>query len=133
MTDLAVVILAAGMGTRMKSALPKVLHKAAGRSLLGHVLHAAKALEANKVVVVHGPGHEAVKTEASKIIPTCLFAEQKERKGTGHAVMMAEQVLDGFQGTVLILFGDVPLVQPQAIELVAVETGWRTSYVCSRF
>jgi bifunctional UDP-N-acetylglucosamine pyrophosphorylase / glucosamine-1-phosphate N-acetyltransferase len=115
MRDLAVVILAAGMGTRMKSRLPKVLHKAAGRSLLGHVLHAAKALQAQHVVVVHGPGHDAVKHEASAIIPNCLFAEQAERKGTGHAVMMAEAALKDFNGKVLVLYGDVPLIQVQAL------------------
>jgi bifunctional UDP-N-acetylglucosamine pyrophosphorylase / glucosamine-1-phosphate N-acetyltransferase len=115
MTELAVIVLAAGMGTRMRSAIPKVLHKAAGRSLLGHVLHAAKAVEASKTVVVHGPGHDAVKKESSKILPDCLFAEQTERKGTGHAVMMAESLLHGFQGTVLILYGDVPLIQPDTL------------------
>jgi bifunctional UDP-N-acetylglucosamine pyrophosphorylase / glucosamine-1-phosphate N-acetyltransferase len=115
MSDLAVVILAAGMGTRMKSAVPKVLHKVAGRSLLGHVLHAAKALNAKKVVVVHGPDHEATKKESSKIIPDCLFAEQTERKGTGHAVMIAEPALKGFDGTVLVLYGDVPLIQPETL------------------
>jgi bifunctional UDP-N-acetylglucosamine pyrophosphorylase / glucosamine-1-phosphate N-acetyltransferase len=116
MTDLAVVVLAAGMGTRMKSNLPKVLHKAAGRSLMAHVLHAAKALNAAKVVVVHGPGHDAVKKAAAQIIPDCLFAEQTERKGTGHAVMMAEAALKGFDGTVLVLYGDVPLIQPEALQ-----------------
>jgi bifunctional UDP-N-acetylglucosamine pyrophosphorylase / glucosamine-1-phosphate N-acetyltransferase len=116
MTELAVVVLAAGMGTRMKSALPKVLHKAAGRSLLAHVLHAAKALAAAKVVVVHGPDQDAVKKEALKIFPDCLFSEQAERKGTGHAVMMAEAALTGFAGHVLVLCGDVPLVQPTALK-----------------
>jgi bifunctional UDP-N-acetylglucosamine pyrophosphorylase / glucosamine-1-phosphate N-acetyltransferase len=116
MTELAVVVLAAGMGTRMKSDLPKVLHKAAGRSLLGHVLHAAKDLNASKVVVVHGPNQEAVKKASAKIIPDCLFAEQAERKGTGHAVQMAEAALQGFAGTVLVLYGDVPLVQPSALQ-----------------
>ncbi len=115
MRELAVVVLAAGMGTRMKSAIPKVLHKAAGRTLLGHVLHAAKAVDASKVVVVHGPGHDAVIRESAKILPQCLFAEQAERKGTGHAVMMAENALRGFDGTVLILYGDVPLIQPDTL------------------
>jgi bifunctional UDP-N-acetylglucosamine pyrophosphorylase / glucosamine-1-phosphate N-acetyltransferase len=116
MSELAVVVLAAGMGTRMKSDLPKVLHKVAGRSLLGHVLHAAKALKASKIVVVHGPSHDEVKKAAAKISPDCLFAEQTERRGTGHAVMMAETVLRGFQGTVLVLYGDVPLVQSAALQ-----------------
>jgi bifunctional UDP-N-acetylglucosamine pyrophosphorylase / glucosamine-1-phosphate N-acetyltransferase len=116
MTDLAVVVLAAGIGTRMKSTVPKVLHKVAGRSLLGHVLHAAKALQASKVVVVHGPDHDDIKKAASKIIPDCQFAEQTERKGTGHAVMMAEDTLRGFVGTVLVLCGDVPLIQTEALQ-----------------
>jgi bifunctional UDP-N-acetylglucosamine pyrophosphorylase / glucosamine-1-phosphate N-acetyltransferase len=117
MSDLAVVVLAAGMGTRMKSALPKVLHKIAGRSLIGYVLHAAKALNPKHVVVVHGPGpeHDGVKAEASRIVPGVLLAEQKERKGTGHAVSMAETALSNFKGTVLVLFGDCPLVQPESL------------------
>jgi bifunctional UDP-N-acetylglucosamine pyrophosphorylase / glucosamine-1-phosphate N-acetyltransferase len=111
MSELAVVVLAAGMGTRMKSSIPKVLHKAAGRSLLGHVLHAAREIAASKVVVVHGPGHDAIKKESAKILADCLFAEQTERKGTGHAVMMSKTALEGFDGTILVLYGDVPLIQ----------------------
>ena len=115
MTELAVIVLAAGMGTRMKSTLPKVLHKAAGRSLLGHVLHAARNIDASTVVVVHGPGHDNVKTASCGVLPDCLFAEQTERKGTGHAVMMAEDALKTFNGTILILYGDVPLIQPETL------------------
>ncbi len=118
MTELAVVVLAAGMGTRMKSDIPKVLHKAAGRSLLNHVLHAAKDIDAEKVVVVHGPGQNDLKMESSKVLPTCQFAEQSERKGTGHAVMMAEAALQGFGGTVLVLYGDVPLLQPDTLRIL---------------
>jgi bifunctional UDP-N-acetylglucosamine pyrophosphorylase / glucosamine-1-phosphate N-acetyltransferase len=116
MADLAVVVLAAGMGTRMKSAIPKVLHKVAGRSLLGHVLHATQNLNAAKVVVVHGPGHDEVKKASTKIMPGCLFVEQTERKGTGHAVLMAENALQDFNGTVLVLCGDVPLIQPHTLQ-----------------
>ncbi len=117
MTELAIVVLAAGMGTRMKSALPKVLHKIAGRTLVGHVLHAAKALNPAKIVVIHGPGveHEAVKAEAKRVFPDVLLAEQTERKGTGHAVAMAETALNGFHGIVVILYGDCPLVQPETL------------------
>lgn len=122
MSGIAVVILAAGMGTRMKSEIPKVLHRAAGRSLLGHVLHAAKAVGPRHIVVVHGPGQEAVKAETRTIVPDARFAEQTERRGTGHAVMMAEAVLKDFTGTVLVLYGDAPLIQPQALlDLVAVK------------
>jgi bifunctional UDP-N-acetylglucosamine pyrophosphorylase / glucosamine-1-phosphate N-acetyltransferase len=115
MSELAVVVLAAGMGTRMKSSIPKVLHKAAGRSLVAHVLHAAKEIAASQVVVVHGPGHDAIKTESSRILPDCQFAEQAERKGTGHAVMMAEAAIKTFAGTILVLYGDVPLIQPETL------------------
>lgn len=106
----------------MKSDIPKVLHRAAGRSLLGHVLHAAKAVGPRHIVVVHGPGQEAVKAETLSIVPEARFAEQTERRGTGHAVMMAEAALRDFTGTVLVLYGDAPLIQPQALlDLVAVK------------
>jgi bifunctional UDP-N-acetylglucosamine pyrophosphorylase/glucosamine-1-phosphate N-acetyltransferase len=113
MSELAVIVLAAGMGTRMKSAVPKVLHKAAGRSLLAHVLHAARELAPQHVVVVHGPGAEgdAVKQEAQRTVPGCLFAVQSVRNGTGHAVLMAEPALKGFSGNILVLYGDAPLVR----------------------
>ena len=94
MTELALVVLAAGMGTRMKSAIPKVLHKIAGRSMLGHVLHAGRALGARQAVVVLGPDMGSVQKEASGIISGCRFAEQRDRLGTGHAVSMANDTLE---------------------------------------
>lgn len=119
MTELAIVILAAGKGTRMKSDLPKVLHRAAGRSLLGHVLHAAKELEASKVTVVAGPDSPEVESEAKRIVPGAAIAIQADRKGTAHAVAMARESLVGFSGTVLVLYADVPLIQPEKVaELV---------------
>ena len=99
------------MGTRMKSSLPKVLHKIAGRSMLAHVLHAGKALGAGQAIIVHGPDMFAVQKEASSIIAGCQFAEQKERMGTGHAVSMAKSALAEFKGTVIVLYGDVPLIK----------------------
>ena len=116
MADLALVVLAAGMGTRMKSSLPKVLHKIAGRSMLAHVLHAGKALGASKAVVVHGPDMVSVQKEAAVIIAGCAFAEQKDRLGTGHAVSMAKEALLNFSGTVLVLYGDVPLIQAATLQ-----------------
>ena len=110
MNDLAVVVLAAGMGTRMKSNLAKVLHKIAGRSMLSHVLHAAKELGAGRGVVIHGPDMSAVQIESKSVMP-CHFAEQRERLGTGHAVSMAREALTGFTGVVLVLYGDVPLIK----------------------
>ena len=112
MQDPAVIILAAGMGTRMKSRKPKVLHEVAGRSMLGHVLALAEALKPARVVVVHGPGKEgaAVAEEARRQLPGVVLAEQAQRKGTGHAVMQAMPALEGFEGRVLVLYGDVPLL-----------------------
>ena len=116
MSELALVVLAAGMGTRMKSALPKVLHKIAGRSMLAHVLHAGKALGAARVVVVHGPDMIAVEKEAANVITDCAFAEQSERLGTGHAVSMAKDALLGFKGVTLVLYGDVPLITAETLK-----------------
>ncbi len=115
MTGTALIILAAGKGTRMKSALPKVLHKAAGRSLLGHVLHAASALSPERTVVVRGPDMENVEAAAREVIPNAAFAVQADRLGTGHAVSMAKDALAGFEGTVLVLYGDVPLISSESL------------------
>ncbi|MDE2383706.1 MAG: bifunctional UDP-N-acetylglucosamine diphosphorylase/glucosamine-1-phosphate N-acetyltransferase GlmU [Alphaproteobacteria bacterium] len=119
MAELALVVLAAGMGTRMKSAIPKVLHKIAGRSMLSHVLHAGKELGAAKVVVIHGPDMPGVLQEARGVIPNCQFSEQRERLGTGHAVSMAKEALAGFKGTVLTLWGDAPLVKADTLRALA--------------
>ena len=119
MTELATVVLAAGQGTRMKSAIPKVLHQAAGRSLLGHVLHAASALGVSRTVVVAGPGMADVEAEAKRIIPEARIAIQHDRKGTAHAVSMAKQALAGFSGTVLVLYADAPLIKAETIAALA--------------
>jgi bifunctional UDP-N-acetylglucosamine pyrophosphorylase / glucosamine-1-phosphate N-acetyltransferase len=116
MVDIAVVVLAAGMGTRMRSHLPKVLHKVANRSMVGHALAAASALNPKRAVIVHGPDADLLKTEAKKFIPDCHFAAQIERLGTGHAVSMARDALAGFSGTVLVLYGDVPLIQTATLQ-----------------
>ena len=116
MTDLALVVLAAGMGTRMKSTLPKVLHKVASRSMLGHVLTAGAALSPKTAVVIHGPDMNELCKESLHFIPDCKFAEQRERKGTGHAVSMAQSALEDFDGVVLVLYGDVPLIQTVSLQ-----------------
>jgi bifunctional UDP-N-acetylglucosamine pyrophosphorylase / glucosamine-1-phosphate N-acetyltransferase len=116
MFDLAVVVLAAGMGTRMRSNLPKVMHKVANRSMLGHALAAAQTLSPKLAVVVHGPGAELVRNESTNFIPGCQFVAQIDRLGTGHAVLMARDALAGFQGTVLVLYGDVPLIQAVTLQ-----------------
>ncbi len=105
---IAVVILAAGKGTRMKSDLHKVLHPIAGRPMLLHLVASAAALHPAKTVVVTGAGREQVEAAvAPHGIATALQAEQL---GTGHAVAQARAALTGFEGDVLILYGDVPLV-----------------------
>ncbi|CAN5684098.1 bifunctional UDP-N-acetylglucosamine diphosphorylase/glucosamine-1-phosphate N-acetyltransferase GlmU [soil metagenome] len=105
---LDVVIMAAGKGTRMKSKLPKVLHKLAGRSLLQHVLTTAAALEADAIVAITGHGAELV--ESTVTAPHLSFVRQEPQLGTGHAVQQAVPALHE-RGTTLILNGDVPLIE----------------------
>jgi bifunctional UDP-N-acetylglucosamine pyrophosphorylase/glucosamine-1-phosphate N-acetyltransferase len=105
---LNVVIMAAGKGTRMKSALPKVLHRLAGRPLLQHVLDTAAALQAARTVVVTGHGAELV--EAAAAPSGAVFVRQMPQLGTGHAVLQAAPQLDETQPTTLVLYGDVPLI-----------------------
>jgi bifunctional UDP-N-acetylglucosamine pyrophosphorylase/glucosamine-1-phosphate N-acetyltransferase len=104
---LQVVILAAGQGKRMRSDLPKVLHPIGGKPLLQHVVATAKLLSPSRLAVVIGHGGEAVARAIDD--PTIRYATQSEQKGTGHAVMQALPALDA-GGTVLILYGDVPLI-----------------------
>ena len=108
---LNIVILAAGKGTRMQSAMPKVLHRLAGKTLLQHVIDTAKQLSPQKVVVVYGYGGEAVPEAFTH--ETITWVEQKEQLGTGHAVLQAVPYLDD-DATTLILLGDVPLLNQQS-------------------
>jgi len=119
MTELAIIVLAAGKGTRMKSDLPKVMHRAAGRSLLGHVLHAARGLAPARAVAVVGPGMEQVDAEARRVFPEMASARQTERLGTAHAVAQAKTALAGFSGTVMVLYGDVPLISTASLRKLA--------------
>ena len=106
---LAAVILAAGQGTRMKSALPKVLHPVAGQPMLHHVVSTAESLGASPLVAVIGHGADRVrKTFAGASLS---FALQTEQLGTGHALQCAEEALRGFRGDLLLLCGDVPLLR----------------------
>ena len=126
MTDIALIVLAAGKGTRMKSALPKVMHRVAGRSLLGHVLSSASGLLPKQVVVVAGPDMENVGAEARRYFPDCVVAIQQERKGTAHAVSTAKDSLAGFSGTILVLYADVPLIQAASIKALAAKVDTET-------
>ena len=105
---IAAIILAAGKGTRMKSDTHKVLHPIAGRPMLLHLIDSVKALGAAREVVVVGAGREQV--EAAVASHGAETVHQAEQLGTGHAVLQAKEVLAGFDGDVLILYGDVPLV-----------------------
>jgi bifunctional UDP-N-acetylglucosamine pyrophosphorylase/glucosamine-1-phosphate N-acetyltransferase len=109
----AAVILAAGQGTRMKSALPKVLHKVAGLPLLGHVIGALRAAGVDRIVVVTSPAGESVRDYAKAM--GCESAIQHQQLGTGHAAASARDALADFDGTLVIVNGDMPLVTPATI------------------
>ncbi|HKF63368.1 MAG TPA: bifunctional UDP-N-acetylglucosamine diphosphorylase/glucosamine-1-phosphate N-acetyltransferase GlmU [Dongiaceae bacterium] len=108
----AAIILAAGKGTRMKSHLPKVLHPIAGRPMIGHVLDSLAPLGCAPIVVVVGPGMEAV----SKAVAPNRTALQTEQLGTGHAVLAAKAALGQREGDVLVLYGDTPFISTRTFE-----------------
>ena len=110
----AIAILAAGKGTRMKSRLPKVLHELGGRSLLGHVLNCAATLQPERQLVIVGYGSDEVRAALAQHDLT--FVDQTEQLGTGHAVQQIIPHLQDFEGDVLVLNGDVPLLRPQTLE-----------------
>ena len=118
MADLTTVILAAGKGTRMKSSLPKVLHKAGGKAMLAHVLAAAKEAGAVRNIVVVGFGGETVE---KALAGEADFVTQEEQLGTGHAVLQAESLLHEEKGTVLVLCGDTPLLTGKLLKKLAKE------------
>jgi len=111
----AAIILAAGKGTRMRSSMPKVLHPIGGKPMIAHVLDALKPLRPERIVTVIAPGMEEVKRTARAACPSVEFAEQKEQLGTGHAVKCAREVLGNYAGTVIVLYGDAPLISPEII------------------
>ncbi|WP_078508737.1 bifunctional UDP-N-acetylglucosamine diphosphorylase/glucosamine-1-phosphate N-acetyltransferase GlmU [Streptomyces zinciresistens] len=120
----AVVVLAAGEGTRMKSATPKVLHEICGRSLVGHVLAASRELRPEHLVVVVGHAREQVAAHLGEIDPEARTAVQARQNGTGHAVRMALEELGGaVEGTVVVVCGDTPLLTGGTLaELAAAHT-----------
>lgn len=115
-----IVILAAGMGKRMYSDLPKVLHPVAGRPMLAHVLDTARALSPSRLVVV--VGHGAGRVREAVAADDVAFAEQPQQLGTGHAVMQALPLLDDSQPT-LVLYGDVPLTSAATLQALVAEAG----------
>lgn len=114
-TNLAVVVLAAGLGKRFKSQTPKVLHRAAGRPLIHYVMRSVEGLGAERVIVVVGHGKDEVVSTVSAEWPAVTFVEQPELLGTADAVRRCEGSLEGFTGTVLVTNGDTPLVRPPSL------------------
>ncbi|GAB4506069.1 MAG: bifunctional UDP-N-acetylglucosamine diphosphorylase/glucosamine-1-phosphate N-acetyltransferase GlmU [Anaerolineales bacterium] len=114
--SLSVVILAAGLGTRMKSALPKMLHPVAGRPMVLYGVETARSLGAEAVVLIVGHGAEQVRAAVGDGV---VYALQPEPLGTGHAVMQAEPLLRGRGGTVLVYYGDMPLLQAETLRQLA--------------
>ena len=113
MNELVGLILAAGKGTRMKSKLPKVLHKVSGKAMVERVLEAAQSVGAQRNVVIIGFGGDDVKAYLGD---RAEYVTQLEQKGTGHAVQQAESVLGNHEGLILLLCGDTPLVTQQTLE-----------------
>ena len=109
------IVLAAGEGTRMRSGLPKALHRIGGRSLLAHVLGAAIKAGGGEIAVVVGPDHGAVASQARALAPKARIFEQKQRRGTAHAVLAARAALRGKPDDILVMFSDTPLVRVEAL------------------
>jgi len=113
----AVIVLAAGAGTRMKSTKPKVLHEVLGLTLLDHVLLAASQLDSKKTLVIIGHGRDQVREHLTKTHPAVVTAVQDEQNGTGHAVKIALEALGELSGPVLVLAGDTPLLTTSDMQL----------------
>ncbi|MCK5746063.1 MAG: NTP transferase domain-containing protein, partial [Oricola sp.] len=107
------IILAAGQGTRMKSALPKVLHPVAGLPMAAHVAATARAAGSNAVAVVYGHGGEAVRDALSGTLYGATWHQQAEQFGTAHAVLAARDAISKGYDDILVMFGDTPLVRPE--------------------
>lgn len=124
----AVIVLAAGQGTRMKSALPKVVHPLAGLSMIGHALRAAQGLDPHNLVAVVRHQRDVVAAEIQRVAPHAIIADQDEIPGTGRAVQCGLQALDAavtpVTGTVVVTYGDVPLLSTATLaDLVATHEG----------
>ena len=112
----ALIVLAAGQGTRMNSDLPKVLHSVAGAPLLIHALKSGAGVMPERTVVVAGHGADEVRKAAQAWDETVEIVIQEKQLGTGHAVMQARQALDGFDGDAIVLYGDTPFIKPETLQ-----------------
>ncbi|MFQ1700226.1 bifunctional UDP-N-acetylglucosamine diphosphorylase/glucosamine-1-phosphate N-acetyltransferase GlmU [Loktanella agnita] len=115
----ALIILAAGMGTRMNSDQPKVLHQIAGAPMLVHAMKSGAALDPDHTVIVAGHGADAVEKAAKAHDPEVTVALQAEQLGTGHAVAQARGALDGFDGDAIVLYGDTPFIRLETLAAMA--------------
>jgi bifunctional UDP-N-acetylglucosamine pyrophosphorylase/glucosamine-1-phosphate N-acetyltransferase len=109
------IVLAAGEGTRMASARPKVLHAVAGKSLLGHVLEAVAQSGVTATAVIVGPGQDKVAAEAQRVLPDAATFVQRERRGTAHAVLAAKSAIEQGADDILIVYADTPLIRPATL------------------
>jgi bifunctional UDP-N-acetylglucosamine pyrophosphorylase/glucosamine-1-phosphate N-acetyltransferase len=121
MENLTVIVLAAGGGTRMKSKTMKVLHPVAGRSMIGHVLHAVQQTQPDQVVAVVGHQREQVGPHIAEIVPDVMLAVQETQEGTGHAVRVAMEACGANSGTVIVTAGDTPLLTGESLRAFAAE------------
>ncbi|WP_114284221.1 bifunctional UDP-N-acetylglucosamine diphosphorylase/glucosamine-1-phosphate N-acetyltransferase GlmU [Candidatus Halocynthiibacter alkanivorans] len=115
----ALIILAAGQGTRMMSDLPKVLHQIAGAPLFAHAMASGAALLPEKTILIAGHGADEVRQAALDIDEDVEVILQEEQLGTGHAVAQARAALAGFEGNAFVLYGDTPFIQPETLERMA--------------
>ena len=111
MTELLSIILAAGEGTRMRSTTPKVLHPVGGMPIIGHVARAAREAGSNRIALVTGPRHAAIRETVSTLYPDVVHFEQSEAKGTAHAASMAKELYESATGYVAVVYGDHPLLR----------------------
>ncbi|WP_321362783.1 bifunctional UDP-N-acetylglucosamine diphosphorylase/glucosamine-1-phosphate N-acetyltransferase GlmU [uncultured Celeribacter sp.] len=111
----ALILLAAGQGTRMNSDLPKVLHPIGNAPMFAHALASGAALEPERTVLVVGHGGDQVAAEAAKIDEDIVIARQEDQLGTAHAVLQAKAALEGFEGDAIVLYGDTPFISEDTI------------------
>jgi bifunctional UDP-N-acetylglucosamine pyrophosphorylase / glucosamine-1-phosphate N-acetyltransferase len=114
--SLLVLVLAAGKGTRMKSAMPKVLHQVGGRSMMGHVLALADCVMAEHRAVVIGPDMDVVRAEVMRMAPNTPVFVQAQQRGTADAVLAASDAIAAHTGDVMVLYADTPLIKAETIE-----------------
>ena len=110
------IVLAAGEGTRMRSARPKVLHNVAGQTLLAHVLTGVGAAGTTATAVVIGPGQDEVAAEVKRVLPRATTFVQRERRGTAHAVLAAKAAIERQPDDILVVYGDTPLIRPATLK-----------------